>query len=476
LTQCYSLNQGRPADDPVLLVKLEYLQFHYNLSDREVIAAAQVNVAFRFLLDLALASPLPHPSLLRVFRARLGEEQHQQLVDGIVNPARAYGLVKDRLRLKDATQVLANIAIPSTIRLVAETRQRLLDAARPLAADGVAAEESKALQVRAVTAARGDDERLLQRVTHLRQIVAWTDRLHADLGPLPALPPPERLAFAEALQLAHKVLADRDDPDAGDKLVSLQDPDARRGKHGAYFTGYLLDVAMDAASEIVTAVNLVPANGDEAADATTLISQEEQAQGNDVQALSIDGLGFRGDLLREWQDPAGLQLEVFVPPPPLPAPTPYFTPDAFQLDGEGRVLTCPGGHQTTHRSRNEPDTGWKYYFKREVCAACPLQAQCLARLPKATGRTVIKNDYVAEYAAARHKAATPTYEAVRRQHPHIERKLAELVQRHGARRARFRGRLRAKIQYLLTGMAVNIKRIVHLMDPARCAAGIRQAA
>jgi IS5 family transposase len=454
------------------MLKLAYLQFHYNRSDREVIAEAQVNVAFRFFLDLALESPLPHPSLLSVFRARLGDEQYQQLFDGIVSQARAYGLVKDRLRLKDATHVIANIAIPSTIRLVAQTRQRVLDAARPFAAERVAAEERQALQGRDVTVDLADDERLLQRVTQLRQIVAWADALHADLGPLPAAPPPERLALADAVQIAPKVLADREDPEAGDKLVSLQDPDARRGKHGAYFTGYLLDVAMDAAREILTGVNLLPANGDEAADATTLIAVEEQAQGNDVQALSIDGIGFRGALLREWQDPAGLQLEVFVPPPPLPTPTPYFPPDAFHLDAEARVLTCPGGQHSTHRSRNEPDTGWKYYFKREVCAACPLQAQCLARLPKATGRTVIKNDYVAEYAAARQKATTPTYAAVRRQHPHIERKLAELVQRHGARRARYRGRLRAKIQALLTGMVVNIKRIVHLMAPARGPAGV----
>lgn len=468
LAPCYSPTEGRPADDPVLMVKLEYLQFHYNLSDREVIAAAQVNMAFRLFLDLALESTLPHPSLLSVFRARLGEAQHQKLFDDIVSQARCYGLVKDRLRLKDATHVIANIAIPSTIRLVAETRQRVLDAARPFAPERVVAEEGQALQIRAVTADLTDNERLLQRVTQLRHIVAWAETLHADLGPLPAEPPPQRLALVDALRLAHKVLADRDDPDAGDKLVSLQDPDARRGKHGAYFTGYLLDVAMDAASEIITAVNLLPANGDEAADATTLIAAEERAQGNAVQALSIDGIGFRGDLLREWQDPAGLHLEVFVPPPPLPEPTPYFSPDDFHLDRAGHALSCPGGQQTTHRSRTKPDTGWKYYFKQNLCAACPLQAQCLARLPKTTGRTVIKNDYVAEYAAARGKADTPAYREVRRQHPHIERKLAELVQQHGARRARYRGRLRGRMQYLLTAMAVNIKRIVCLMRSGRC--------
>jgi len=64
VADCYSPAMGRPAHDPVRLIKLAFLQLHYTLSDREVIATAQVNVAFRFFLDLSLASPLPVPSLL----------------------------------------------------------------------------------------------------------------------------------------------------------------------------------------------------------------------------------------------------------------------------------------------------------------------------------------------------------------------------------------------------------------------------
>ena len=54
LAESYPSGTGRPAVEPVLLVKLEFLEYHYNLSDREVIAQAGVNVAFRFFLDLYL--------------------------------------------------------------------------------------------------------------------------------------------------------------------------------------------------------------------------------------------------------------------------------------------------------------------------------------------------------------------------------------------------------------------------------------
>lgn len=79
------------------------------------------------------------------------------------------------------------------------------------------------------------------------------------------------------------------------------------------------------------------------------------------------------------------------------------------------------------------------------------------------GRTVTKNDYEAEYRAAQAKAQTPAYAAVRRQHPAIERKLAELVRRHDLRHARYRGRARVWYQGLLTGLVVNLKRLLRLL-------------
>src|SRR6266498_1044169 len=249
---CYHATDGRPANDPVLLLKVGFLQTHYNLSDREVLAAIQVNVAFRFFLNLALTDTLPHPSLLTVFRARLGDSLYQQIFDGVVSQARAAGLVKDRLRLKDATHVIANIAIPSTIRLIAQMRQRLLATSEPFAGDQVAAERAHALAIRTATTDLSDEERLLAHLTHLRQIVAWADQLSSDLGRLPQHGAPARHAFADALALAHQILADRDNPDGGDQVVSVHDPEARRGKHGAYFTGYLLAVTLDADSQIIT--------------------------------------------------------------------------------------------------------------------------------------------------------------------------------------------------------------------------------
>jgi transposase len=465
LSSAYSPDQGRPALDPVIVLKLEVLARQYRLSDREVIQGARFNVAYRLFLGLSLESPLPHHTSLTYFRDRLGPERLQEVFDALVGQARRLGLVKDRLRLKDATHMIANIALPSTIHLVAQARAQLLKALRPWAETRVAEEEARAEAIRQGTEDAKDEERLLQRVTHLRSILLWADEI-PNQERFATQPAEGQEPLHRALALAHKILADREDPQSGDKVLSVHDPDARRGKHGDWYDGFLLDVCMDADSEIITAMNVLPANGDEGADAAVLIRQEEEAHGNVVQALSLDGAGYRGTVLRELTDPAGLKLEVFTPPTQVP-PSGLFTPERFTLsmvDGSP-VLTCPAGQTTPKAARRNPlDKSWQYRFADKQCQGCALREQCLVNPQSPKGRTVTKNDYAAEYAAAQAKAQTPAYAQVRREHPAIERKLAELVRRHEARHARYRGRWRVLFQSLMTGLVVNLKRIVRLLD------------
>jgi transposase len=464
MAAAYDPGLGRPACEPVLLLKLEFLQYHYNLSDRQVIDQSRYNMAFRLFLGLSLDSPLPDPSLLSYFRRRLGPDWHQQLFDAVVGQAREKGLVKDRLRLKDATHVLANVAIPSAIALVAQTRERLLQALRPFDGPRVNDEAQRAKSIRAATADLSGEERLLQRVAHLRGITAWADEVPATQA-FAAAGAQMQETLRRALQVAHKVLADREDPSGPDQLVSPLDPEARRSRHGEFFTGYLLDVAMDADSQLITAVNVLPGHGPEALDTVTLLEREERAHQNDVQAVSLDGAGFHGEALRALTRPGGPQVEVYAPPKEMP-PTGLFTPEQFALDASAETLTCPAGQTTDKRRPSFRDTGWQFRFSRPVCAACPLQGQCVSRLPQSTGRVVTKSYYEQEYQAARAKAQTEAYRAVRREHPAIERKLGEMVRWHRARWARYRGQAKVLVQGLLTGLVVNVKRLVALLATA----------
>jgi transposase len=466
LAPYYCRDKGQPAIYPVLLLKLEYLRYHANLSDSQVIERAKTDVAFRYFLQMGVSEPLPVPSLLSIFRGRLGREGFRQVFDKVVGMAREHGLVKDRLRLKDASHVIANIAVPSTLALVAEVRDKLLAAAEPFDAVRTEGERINVELVRERTEGQNNEQRLLARVTHLREILAWVDEL---------VPPEDAAtdrcwqALVERRRLAHKILADQENPREGHRTLSAVDPDARRGRHGDWYEGYLVDLLVDPDSELITQINVLPADGDEAADAVELIRGEETAQGNDVAALSIDGAGFNGPMLRELEDPDGLNVNTFVPPPKEKPPQ-TFTPDDFIDDTERGRVTCPAGQTSSYRHRNREDRGWIYQFQRSVCEKCPWLSRCMNHPPQGrSGKTVRKNDYEQEYRRARAKVTTTEYAQVRAEHPKVERKLGEMLNRHGGRRARYHGIEKVSIQEFMAGMATDVKRLVRLLCAPRLA-------
>jgi transposase len=461
----YSPGMGRPGD-PVVMVKVVFLQFFYCLSDRQVIERLRTDAAFRWFLGLGLGDRPPNYSTLSIFRSRLGVEGTQRVMDGLIRQCRDQGLLKYRLRLKDATHVLADVAIPATLTLLAESRNQLLSAARPFAPDLVAAAEARMVEIRAATQNGQDGERMIPRVALLREILAWAIQVQRPAGA------DERAwtRFEKARALAQTIVGEAEDPEAGDRTRSVHDSDARRGKHGEYFDGYLVDLMMDADSEIITSVNLLPANGAEGADAVTLIRHEESVTGKDVAAISIDGAGFDGKLLRELQDPQDLNMEVYVPYKEPTTPE-GFSPVDFIEDPECQTVTCPNGQTSKYRQREETRNATIYRFTRETCEGCPFRDRCLGRVPKGPfGRSVRKNDYEPEHQAVRAKMATQEYIAVKKEHPKIERKLSEMVRRHGARRARYRGLLKVLCQQLWTALTVNIKRMVVIGASARVAA------
>ena len=251
-------DSGRPAIEPVLFVKLELLMYHDRLSDSQAFQRAQTDLAYRRFLGLGRNDDLPDIGTLRKFRARLGVEGHQKLFHGMLAQARGYGLLKDRLRLKDATHVLADIAIPAGIGLVAQARNKLLTAAEKFAAEHVAGERVQIETIRTSTDKESNESRLLARIEHLRDILAWVEDLEV---PADAEEQPDWQALIAAVDVARKVLSGHDQPNAPGKIRSTSDPDARRGKHGEYYDGYSVDVLIDADSELFTAINVYSAGG-----------------------------------------------------------------------------------------------------------------------------------------------------------------------------------------------------------------------
>ena len=104
---CYCPDNGRPSWDPLVLFKVVFLQFLYDLSDREVEDQINLHLACKWFAGLQPEETAPDHSTISRFRSRLGAEKFQEIFNEIIQRAREAGLIHDRLRIIDATHLQA---------------------------------------------------------------------------------------------------------------------------------------------------------------------------------------------------------------------------------------------------------------------------------------------------------------------------------------------------------------------------------
>ena len=106
---CYCPDNGRPSWDPLVLFKVVFLQFFYDLSDREVEEQVNFHLVCKWFAGLQPEEKAPDHTVLCRFRSRLGAEKFQAMFNQIIKQAREAGLVHDRLRIIDATHLQAKV-------------------------------------------------------------------------------------------------------------------------------------------------------------------------------------------------------------------------------------------------------------------------------------------------------------------------------------------------------------------------------
>jgi len=221
---------------------------------------------------------------------------------------------------------------------------------------------------------------------------------------------------------------------------------------------------------LICNLDLLPANAGEAANASPLISGEEAAHGNDIERLSIDGIGYNGAVLKALSDDeTGPQLTVYVPPKEQPPRHPeLFQSDAFTLNEAGDEVRCPNGETTRTRYRDGKDHGSVYHFRASHRNAAIVRCAGNALRPATSrdaksARTIFKRSTELPKNVRRPTSTTRFAKNIRPSRGNSMRPW------HDGRRGRYRGRLRAKVQYLILAVVVNCKCIVRLLSAAPAA-------
>jgi hypothetical protein len=135
-----------------------------------------------------------------------------------------------------------------------------------------------------------------------------------------------------------------------------------------------------------------------------------------------------------------------------------FPKDRFAIDLDADTVTCPAGVTVTIRRNGDGDGIASF---ADACADCPLRANCTNA---AGGRSISVGRHELRLAEARAQQQDPDWAAdYRATRPKVERKLSHLMRRkHGARRARVRGRRKVDADFNLLAAAHNLARLAVL--------------
>jgi hypothetical protein len=464
---CYSERMGRPSIPPSQLAKVMLLQHRTGASDEQAMECVAWDLRWKVALGLSVDHRGWHPTSLTKFRARLLLHGNEQLaLENTLRLAGEIGLLDGTAeQIIDSTPMLGAAATQDTVRLVRSGVKKLLVAVAQVDAevgrgldDGLAFDyarpndkpdcrwRERAARERMLTRVAQDAERALVAVEH-------ADGLLGD----------ERVA--EAHRLLRELIGQDFDVDqdgiprlhrgtASGRIISTVDTEMRHGRKSQHqrFDGYKLSaMATNTETPLITAVDVAPACEQDGPRAKGLLdAQPQKRRPRRVLGDTAYGTGpVRAEL-------AEREVDVLAPVPEAPGKPGRLTKRAFEIDLNAATVTSPAGHVAPIRT--EPSGQHRASFSKRVCDACPLRERCVTPA-RGTRQVPIAHDE-ALLIAGRQALKDPIQaEHLRRTRPRIERLLGLLAVRYGARKSRYVGRAKARLQAAWAAALVNLNPI-----------------
>jgi transposase len=469
----YCTDNGRPPIPPSLLAMATVLQFHNNLSDREMERACMYNIEVKYALGLKLNErPFDHSSLGDFRRRLLENGKEKEVFDNILGKLIEDGLIeKNEIQRIDATHIIADIAIPTMVTLV---KKGIYEVLKPLQKrhkktlnvldKEVELANYNKKQINHDAPGRLDMEKRKQKlvdvVTDAQRVLKHTEGIEDDH------------ILTRRVEMLKRILQENIEEDENgtsreigrkkkpkDIMVSPIDPDARYGAKSRTkkFTGYKTNITETTNNRFITNIKAMRGNkrdGDTAIDAIT----EQQKHGLNPAKL-IGDTAYSDGAYRKALKEVG--TEIVAPLRENNERTKSIFPKSmFHYEEEQATLTCPAGVTIKQSFYNKKKKTKIFHFPMSQCNKCNYQRSCTnAREGR---RTVGITQVHKELREAEVYNKTDQFKEEMKLRPPIEGKLSELTRYHGLRRARYRGLRKVGLQCYFTATAVNIKRWIKL--------------
>src|SRR3954447_24272611 len=465
--ECYSASRGRPSIPPSLLAKVMLLQYRTGLSDEAAMEAVRWDLRWKIALGLAVDHDGWHPTSLTKFRARLLLHGKDGLVlENTLRLAGELGLLEGAVeQIIDSTPMLGAAATQDTVRLVRHAVRKLIEAVAGVDAeaavrlvDGLEFEyaepnvkpdcrwREKAEREWMLTRVAEDAERALRAVEQ-------ADGLLAD-----------EAVVAAQRRVRELIGEDFDVDDDGvprlhrgtrsGRIISTVDTEMRHGRKSQHqrFNGFKLSAAVtNTAEPLITAVEIAPASEHDGPQAKRLIdAQPPDRRPPRVLGDTAYGIGpVRAEL-------AERDVAVLAPLPLGTIRPGRLSKRDFAIDPGAGTVTCPAGEVAGIRV--EPSGARRARFAKAVCDRCALRDRCVE--PVKGAKTVLLAPDEELLIAARQALDDPvTAEHLRRTRPRAARLLGVLTHRYRARKTRYIGTRKARLQAAWTAALVNLNPI-----------------
>lgn len=483
----YCQDNGRPPIPPRLLAMALLLQFHQDLSDREMERACMYDLEVKYALGLRLDErPFDHSSLGDFRQRLLTHGKEKLLFEKILQTLVEVKLIDpSEIQRIDATHILADVAIPTMVQLVKKGTYHVLKALKtqhPAVYQALSREIHLSAYAREtvnqVTDGRPNEEKRTKKLVEVVREARVVLQHVAGLQPSASLR--RRIALLQRILQEHieedahgipKEKATTQKPP--DLLVSPVDEDARYGMKSETkrFVGYKANVTETVTSRFIT--NIEPMRGNRRDGETTVEAIEDQHAVGLHPAKLIGDAAYSDGAYRQALQQYGTQLvaPLYVRNSRTKA---VYPKSMFHYDERNQTVTCPQG-VTTAASWYDARHGLRtFHFPMTACKVCVVKAQCTNA--KEGRRTIGISPVHYDLLEAERYNLTPAFKADMRLRPVIEGTHSEMKRYHGLRRARYRGLRKVALQCYLTAAVVNLKRwIKRLLEKIRSEPAVQMA-
>ena len=451
----YSQDQGRPVKYlPEIMFRSAIVQYLNDYSDREMEEAARYNLIIKWFIGIPVEDSSYDHSALGDFRDRLGEKRWKKLFFIILKQIENAGFAKGN-QYVDATHVIANIAIPGTIGLIRQGIKAIMEEIKKV--DPKLYEEMGGQK----TADKKEKIHTLKPEEKKKKLVEVVEEARAIRGKAGKLESP---SVKQKIEQLNQILNENTEEKNGeiqkkkehveDKLVSLVDNDARHGakSDSKPFTGYKANI-MKSEDGFVTNINGTAGN---TYDGNLLVPLVDEKTENSSKPPKIAGDTHYGSAENRYQMSLR-EIRLVAPLIKDFNPTGLLSQEKFVLDKTG--VTCPAGNRTMISNYNEKEGTTIFYFKKEICQQCVLKDQCT----KQERRTITIGKHHELIKEAKEYNKTQDFKDDMKERAHIEPKHAEMKRFHGMARARYWGLPKVNVQFIITAIVVNVKRLANVI-------------